>query len=80
MTSHVPELVVDVLSMLAYVLVAGALTVGGTFAEYSSVQHLGTGEATLALWFAAIGAIMLYAGVYGIAYQKLLAQVVQRAA
>lgn len=68
------ELLAESVSMLLYTVVAVALTVGGAFAEYTSLQHFGSGELAAALWLAAIGGIMLYAGVYGIAYQKLLGQ------
>lgn len=64
--------VVELLSFVVYTVAAGALTVGGVFAEYTSVQYLGTGEQVVAFWLAAIGAVLLYAGLYGIGYQKLL--------
>ncbi|AGB35949.1 hypothetical protein [Natronococcus occultus] len=67
------ELVAESLSLLLYTLVAVVLTAGGLAAEYASAQHFGSGEAMVAVWLAAIGAIMLYAGVYGIGYQKVLA-------
>ncbi|MDG5757728.1 hypothetical protein QA600_00005, partial [Natronococcus sp. A-GB1] len=61
--------------LLLYVLAAAVLTAGGLAAEYASLQHFGSGEAMVALWLAAIGAIMLYAGVYGIGYQKVFASI-----
>ena len=68
------ELIGESLSLLVYTVVAGILTVGGFAAEYASVQHLGSGETMVAVWLAAIGFIMLYAGVYGIAYKKVISR------
>ncbi|ELY98124.1 hypothetical protein [Natrialba asiatica] len=65
------ELLVEALPLLLYTVIGGLLTVVGAAAEYASLQHFGAGEATVALWLAAIGCVMLYAGVYGIGYQKL---------
>lgn len=69
------ELIVESFSLLLYTVVAAVLTAGGFAAEYASVQHIGSGEAFVALWLAALGGVMLYAGVYGVGYQKLLEQV-----
>lgn len=74
MGSAFPELLVELLPMVVYAIAAAVLTLGGLAAEYASVQHLSAGEPMVALWMAAIGAIMLYAGVYGIGYRKLLAR------
>ncbi|MFD1565335.1 hypothetical protein ACFR99_17505 [Haloarchaeobius amylolyticus] len=76
MTSIGPELLVESLSLIVYTVVAGALTVGGILVEQASLQHLGAGEAMIALWLAALGGVMLYAGVYGLGYQKVLAEYV----
>ena len=67
----------EILVLFVYTVVAGALTVMGAAAEYMSLQYLGSGELVVAIWLAAMGAIMLYAGVYGIGYQKLLTTVVR---
>ncbi|ELY91038.1 hypothetical protein C483_10151 [Natrialba hulunbeirensis JCM 10989] len=66
------ELLAESLSLLLYTVAAGALTIAGAAAEYASLQHFGSGETMVALWLAAIGGIMLYAGVYGLGYQKVL--------
>ncbi|WP_255169427.1 hypothetical protein [Natrononativus amylolyticus] len=68
------ELLAESLSMLLYLVVAAVLTAGGLAAEYASLQHLGSGDALVALWLAALGGVMLYAGLYGIGYQKVLAR------
>ncbi|WIV68314.1 hypothetical protein [Natrialbaceae archaeon AArc-T1-2] len=65
------ELLVESLSLLVYAALAAILTVGGVLVEYTSFQHFGAGETTVALWLAAIGAVMLYAGV-GLGYRKVL--------
>ena len=76
MTSIGPELLAESLSLIVYTVVAGVLTVGGALVEQASLQHLGAGEAMIALWLAALGGVMLYAGVYGLGYQKVLAKYV----
>ena len=74
MGSAVPELLSELLPLALYTIAAGVLTIGGFAAEYASMQHIDAGETTVALWLAAIGCVMLYAGVYGIGYQKVLAR------
>ncbi len=76
MTSIGPELLTESLSLIVYTVVAGVLTVGGALVEQASLQHLGAGEAMIALWLAVLGGVMLYAGAYGIGYQKVLAEYV----
>ncbi|WP_254521691.1 hypothetical protein [Natrinema caseinilyticum] len=76
MTSIGPELLAESLSLVVYTIVAGILTVGGVLVEQASVQHLGAGEAMIALWLAALGGVMLYAGAYGLGYQKVLSEYV----
>ncbi|WP_306054657.1 hypothetical protein [Natronococcus wangiae] len=66
------ELIVESFALLLYTVAAAVLTAGGLAAEYASVQHYGSGEAVVALWLAALGGVMLYAGVYGLGYQKVL--------
>ncbi|AHF98292.1 hypothetical protein HALLA_04800 [Halostagnicola larsenii XH-48] len=66
------ELAVELISLALYTIGAGVLTVGGVAVEYASFQHMGAGDATVALWLAALGCVMLYAGVYGLGYQKSL--------
>lgn len=75
MTSADPELLVESLSMLLYTVIAAALTGGGVVAEYAGLQHMGAGDATVGLWLAAMGGLMLYAGVYGVGYRKVLVRV-----
>jgi len=76
MSSVNPELVAESLVLILYTLVAAALTIGGVLVEYTSLQHVGAGDLTVGLWLAAIGAVMLYAGIYAIGYQKLVSRFV----
>jgi hypothetical protein len=76
MASLGPELLAESLQLILYTVVAGALTVGGVLVEQASLQHLGAGEAMIALWLGALGGIMLYAGAYGIGYRKVLSEYV----
>ncbi|WP_254532123.1 hypothetical protein [Natrinema gelatinilyticum] len=76
MTSIGPELLAESLSLVVYTIVAGVLTVGGVLVEQASVQHLGAGEAMIALWLAVLGGVMLYAGAYELGYQKVLSEYV----
>ncbi|SFS37123.1 hypothetical protein [Halostagnicola kamekurae] len=71
------ELGVELVTLVLYTIGAGVLTAGGLVVEYASFQHIAASEGTLALWLAAIGFVMLYAGIYGIGYQKLLANLVR---
>lgn len=72
MTSAVPEVLIELLSLAAYTLLAAVFTVGGVLAENASLEHLGGGDVVLAVWFGAIGFVFLYAGVYAVGYQKLV--------
>ena len=75
MASATPELLAELLPLVVYTVLAGVLTAGGLAVEYASIQHLGSGETMVAIWLAAIGFVMLYAGLYAIAYQKVFARV-----
>lgn len=65
MRSVTSEMLLEFVLLGVYTVLAAVLTVAGVFVEYLSVQHFGSGELTVALWLAAMGAIMLYAGLYG---------------
>lgn len=75
MVSASSELIAELVPLLVYAVAGGLLTVGGVFAEYTSVQHLTAGDVTVALWLAGVGLVMLYAGLYGIGYRKVLVRV-----
>ena len=67
-----PELLVETLVAVAYFVLAVVLTGAGLALEYASVQSLGGGELTVAAWFGALGALLLYAGLYGVGYGKFV--------
>jgi len=75
MDSAPPEILAELLPLVVYTILGGALTAGGLAVEYASLQHFGSGEAMVGIWLAAIGMVMLYAGLYGIGYQKVFASV-----
>jgi len=66
------ELLVEIVSLAVYAVLAVGLTIVGALAENASLQHLGAGDMMLAGWLAAIGTVLLYAGVYAVGYQKLV--------
>ncbi len=68
------EPLVELLPLVLYAIAATIFTVGGLAAEYASLQHFETGAVPVGLWLGALGAIMLYTGVYAIGYQKVLRQ------
>jgi len=67
-----PDVLLTPLTLLAYGALAVVLTAAGLVAEYASLQQYAAGELTVALWLAALGALLLYAGCYAIGYQRLL--------
>ena len=73
MTSVGSDVLVEIAHLALYALLATAFTVGGLLAEYVSLQHLGS-DPLLALWFAALGGVLLYAGLYGVGYRKVVAR------
>lgn len=75
MGSTSPELLAELLPLAIYAVLASALTIGGVMVEYASVQYLLAGDAMVAAWTAAIGGLLLYAGIYGLGYRKVLSSV-----
>lgn len=63
--------------LLASVVAAAALTGLGVLAELNSVGRLAAGETTVALWFAAVGALLLYAGVYKLGYERVFGRALE---
>ena len=72
MPSFGTDLLVELLALVLYAVLAIGFTAAGLLAEYASVQHVDGGDVVLAVWFAAIGAVLLYAGIYAIGYQELV--------
>lgn len=63
----------ELLGILLYAVGAGALTVLGAIAEQAGAQSLTAGDATLGVWFVAVGLVALY-GSYLLTTDKLLPQ------
>ena len=61
-----------VAELFVSVVAAAALTSLGVLAELNSLGRFTAGETTVALWFAAVGALLLYAGVYKLGYERVL--------
>lgn len=74
MSSIDPGLLAELAVLTLYAVVAATFTITGLAVEYVSLQYLGGGETAVALWLAAFGAIMLYVGLYGIGYRRVLAR------
>lgn len=74
MSSIDPGLLAELAVLTLYAVVAATFTITGLAVEYVSLQYLGGGETAVALWLAAFGAIMLYVGLYGVGYRRVLAR------
>jgi len=55
-------------------IVAAAVTALGLGAEVSGYQQFVAGHTTIALWLAAFGGVVTYAGAYVLGYQTVLAR------
>lgn len=66
------EVLADVLPTLLYGIGSLAFTALGLSAELESLHEFGGGETFMAVWFAWIGLVTLYIGVYLLGYGKLL--------
>lgn len=64
----------EALGVVFYVVVAGVLTVVGTLAERASLHNLTTGQTTLGVWEAVVGALLIYAA-YNVAVHMVLPRV-----
>lgn len=63
---------VDLAITAGYALGAAALTAVGVAAEYSSFRSAVGGDAIMTVWFAFVGLVVLYVGVYLLGYRTLL--------
>lgn len=75
MSSTAPELLIELLTIAIYAILALAFTAIGLLAESTAFDHFASGDLVLAGWFVAIGAVLIYAGVVAIGYQKLFIRV-----
>ncbi|WP_135306251.1 hypothetical protein [Haloarcula amylovorans] len=78
MTALLSESLAELLGMVASVLVAGLLTVVGALTESAGLTDLLAGQSTMGLWELWMGTILLYAGVYMLGYQRVLAPMLTR--
>lgn len=60
------------IEIAAYLVVAVALTAFGLFVEFHSYLQYTAGEPAAALWLAGFGALVLYAGIYLVGYDKVV--------
>ncbi|WP_257299354.1 hypothetical protein [Haloarchaeobius sp. FL176] len=71
-----PELLPELLHIAGYSLVAGLLTVLGAGAELESWHtFLVDGLSVMTVWYAFMGAAILYAAVYLVGYEQVLPRV-----
>jgi len=68
------EPVAESLTLVVEFALAVVLTIIGLAAESAGLARIGAGLDTLTIWYAAIGALTLYAGVYLLGYQTVLPQ------
>lgn len=72
MQNLLSETLAEILSVVIYGGIAGAITLFGLVFEQTSVQNFLAGEVVLALWFGYVGTLALYAGIYAVGYRKFL--------
>lgn len=71
MVDLAPETVAELVELAVVVVATGVLTVGGAIAEYAAVGNIATGHVGVGAWEVVVGALMLYAGVYLLGYERL---------
>jgi hypothetical protein len=64
----------ETLGVVFYVVVTGVLTVVGALAERAGLHDLATGQTTLGVWEAVVGALLIYAA-YNVAVHIVLPRV-----
>lgn len=77
MYDSVLDLAIEAFVVLAEVLLTGAAITLGLFAEGASLSNIAAGETVLGLWFAYMGTLALFVGVYLLGYRRLVGRVVQ---
>lgn len=73
MTPSIADSPVELLELVVTAALSVAMAVGGTAMEVFAVTDLTTGQTTLGAWELAVGALLLYGGVYLVGYQRLWA-------
>ncbi|AGN01563.1 hypothetical protein L593_08090 [Salinarchaeum sp. Harcht-Bsk1] len=64
----------SVVELAGSLLAAVAFTLAGLFVELQSVLSFAGGEMSTGTWFAVLGMLLLYAGVYLLGYERVVAQ------
>jgi uncharacterized membrane protein len=72
MHDSVLDVALEALVLLVETIGTGATIVLGLFAERASLSTLAAGDALLGLWFACMGSLALFVGVYLLGYRRLL--------
>jgi len=75
MNGAVSESLVELLGLALSAVAAGVLTVVGALIENAGVADLLAGQSLFGLWELWMGALALYAGVYLLGYERVLAPV-----
>jgi phosphate/sulfate permease len=73
------DIAAELLAWVFTAFAAGALTLLGLLAEGQGLANLTAGHEVVAVWFAYMGAIALYAGAYVLGYRTLLPRIAGRA-
>ncbi|GAB7014050.1 hypothetical protein [Halolamina salina] len=63
MASGIPEMAIEIGTLLAYAALSGVLTYAGVLSEQSAVETFAGGPTPLAVWFLVLGAAAIYGGV-----------------
>lgn len=71
------DVVFEVLILLAEVLATGVAIALGLSAEMASISNFGVGNTVLGLWFAYMGTLALFVGVYLLGYRKVAKRLVR---
>jgi hypothetical protein len=75
MYGSVLDVALEVSILLAEVLATGLAIALGLSAEMASLSNLGAGNTLIGLWFAYMGTLALFVGVYLLGYRKLVRRV-----
>ncbi|WP_435365119.1 hypothetical protein [Haloarchaeobius sp. DYHT-AS-18] len=76
MLTILSELIPELLAILAYAVVAVALSALGASTELAGLHNLLTdGFSILTVWYAVIGGLLLYSAVYLVGQKRLLPRV-----
>lgn len=77
MYDSVLDVALEASVLLAEVVLTGLAISLGLAAEQASLSNLAAGNTVVGLWFAYMGTIALFVGVYLLGYRKLLGRVVR---